>query len=90
MDDIPPLPDWASELEGELAFGAFNYCPEEGIRHMTTRIAGLEREIADALANESTGADLEYIQALRSRLVPQLRSARQRLAEYQLLLNSGN
>jgi hypothetical protein len=78
-ENIPPLPEYAAELEAELAFGTRAYPPEQGIRVMEARIKGLEGEL-----NAATDGDEAQ------RIAPQLNEARQRLAQYKLQLDGRN
>jgi hypothetical protein len=79
-DETPELPDYAAELEVEMALGKpLNYTPEEGIRVMEARIKGLEGEL-----NAATGGDEAQ------RIAPQLNDARNRLAQYKLQLDGRN
>jgi hypothetical protein len=87
-DDIPPLPEYAAELAAEEAFGPFHYTPDAGVRIMNARIAGLLKEMAEALGNDNF--DARYLQAKRARIIPLLREARRRRSEYQFLLKSQN
>jgi hypothetical protein len=79
-EDIPPLPEYAAELEVELALGKdLRHTPEEGICVMEARIKGLECEL-----NAATNGDEAQ------RIAPQLNEARNRLAQYKLQLNGRN
>jgi hypothetical protein len=88
-DDVPDLPDYAAELEAELAFGAFPYTSEEGIHRMKARIQGLLSEI-DATLNGPAGDDAVFLEAERRCIGPQLRDARMRLEGYKLQLAGRN
>jgi hypothetical protein len=88
-DDIPAPPDYCFELEAEEAFGPFPYTPDEGIRHMEARIAGLLGEIEVVLLSPM-GHDEDYLKSFNARVMPQLNNARQRLAQYKLQRDSRN
>jgi hypothetical protein len=63
-EEIPILPEYASELEAELACGKpFHYDPELGIHLMKSRIQGLLAEISAALDGSDQSAD--YLNAVR-------------------------
>jgi predicted nucleic acid-binding Zn-ribbon protein len=79
-DNIPPLPEYAAELEVELAVGKdLRLTPEEGIRVMEARIKGLEAELKAATDDDEA-----------QRIAPQLNEARNRLAQYKLQLDGRN
>jgi len=81
--DAPDLPDYAGELECELAFGIAKCTPEEGIRLMEARIKGLDAELAAA----REGQDFT---AAQERIMPKLNDAIKRLDEYKLLRDGKN
>jgi hypothetical protein len=88
-DNIPDLPEYAADLEAEALTGKeITYKAEEGIRQMKERIAGLQEEISDVLANDNLSPD--YVRDARARILPELNDARRRLAEYELMLKSRN
>jgi hypothetical protein len=93
-DDIPPLPDYAIELEADHVRKALGKppqksTPEEGIARMEARITGLIAEIASLLAPDKN-PDVEYVTAERVRIQAQLDDARKRLAEYNLQRDGKN
>lgn len=103
-DEIPELPNYAAELEAELAFGKLaeppatflspldaegkDGGPEQGIRRMEARIKGLQAEMESVL----NGPDQtpETLAAAHLRIDPQLEDARRRLAEYETQSNKRN
>ncbi len=89
IPEIPELPEYAAELEAELACGKpFAYDPATGIRKMEERIEGLQNEISAVLRNTNLSA--ESVESERRRLLPQLTDARNRLAQYKLQLDGRN
>jgi hypothetical protein len=103
-EEIPELPDYAADLETELAFGKLpeppvtflsphdperkDDGPEQGIRRMEARIKGLQAEMESVL----NGPDQtpEALAAAHLRIDPQLEDARRRLAEYEAQRNKRN
>jgi len=78
-NEIPDLPEYATDLEAELAFGPGKCAAQEGVRRMEARIRGLIVELASA-------SDAEQKQAI----VRQLEDAQVRLAGYQMQLDMKN
>lgn len=87
-NDIPPLPDYAADLECAEAFGEGACTPEEGITRMQVRIKGLEDEIQAALKNHAH--ELDFLLAVKKRIGPQLQDATFLIAAYQLQIDSRN
>jgi hypothetical protein len=76
------FPDYALDLEAELAFGPAKCAAQEGIRRMELRIKGLTREAARA----SKGDDVERMRGVRR----QLEDAHQQLVFFKAKLEARN
>lgn len=86
-EEIPELPEYASELETELAHGqAIVHDPAAGIRAMEERIEGLMAELTALESKE----DVDSRTAGQRRIAPLLRDAQRRLAQYKLQRDGKN
>lgn len=88
-DECPPLPDYAAHLEMDLANEGKpgKMTPEEGIRLMQQRIAGLKQELS--LTHHAAPTHPEAA-AHCATLESQIADAKSRLSEYQLQLQGRN